>query len=77
MIRGISVVNTRISFDTDLFIKNTNQKLVYKIKNKINQIEDVRIAAKIIKMDGNNQYGNAMTKPLLTGCIKKKLCSKL
>ena len=23
-------------------------------------------------MDENNQYGNAMTKPLPTGCIKKK-----
>ena len=25
---------------------------------------------KILKLDENNQYGNAMTKPLLTGCIK-------
>ena len=70
LIGGISVVNKRIGFDTDLFIKNTNQKLAYKIKNKSNQIEDIRIAAKIIKMDESNQYSNAMTKPLSTGCIK-------
>ena len=25
---------------------------------------------KILKLDENNQYGNAMTKPLPTGCIK-------
>ena len=68
LIGGVSVVNTRIGFDTDLFTKSTNQKLAYKIKNKNNQIEDERIAA----IDENNQYGNAMTKPLPTGCIKKR-----
>ena len=72
LIGGINVVNTRIGFDTDLFTKNINQKLVYKIRNKNNQIEDKRIAAKILKMDENNQYGNAMTKPLPIDCIKKK-----
>ena len=72
LIGGINVVNTRIGFDTDLFTKNTNQKLVYKIRNKNNQVEDKRIAAKILKLDENNQYGNAMTKPLPTGCIKKR-----
>ena len=29
-----------------------------------------RIITKILKLDENNQYGNGMTKPLLTGCIK-------
>ena len=29
------------------------------------------ISAKILKMDENNQYGNAMTKPLPYDCIKK------
>ena len=68
----MSLVNTRTGFDSDLFIKNTNQKLVDKIKNKnYGQIENKRIAAKLLKMDENNQYGNAMTKPLPIGCIKK------
>ena len=31
-----------------------------------------RISSKILKMDENNQYGKAMTKPLPYGCIKKK-----
>ena len=34
-------------------------------KNKI-------ISDNILKMDENNQYGNAMTKPLLYGCIKRQ-----
>ena len=31
-------------------------------------------SSKIIKMDENNQYGLAMTKPLPYSCIKKKKC---
>ena len=72
LIGRMSIVNTRIGFDTDIFIKNNNQKLVYKIKDKESGlIENKRIAAKILKMDENNQYGNAMTKLLPIGCIKK------
>ena len=69
LIGGMSIVNTRIGFDSNLFIKNKKQKLVYKIKNKSNRIKNKRKVAKIIKMDENNQYGNAMTGPLPTGCI--------
>ena len=29
-----------------------------------------RVITKILKLDENNQYGNRMTKPLPTGCIK-------
>ena len=29
------------------------------------------LVSKILKMDGNNQYGNVMTRPLLYGCIRK------
>ena len=78
LIGGLSVVNSRIGFDINLFIKNNNQKLVYKIKNKeSNQIENKRISTKILKVDENNQYGNAMTKPLPTGHIKKSLYTVL
>ena len=28
-------------------------------------------------MDKNNQYGNTMTKPLPTGCIKKNIIYRL
>ena len=31
-----------------------------------------RISTKILKMDKNNQYGQAMTKPLPYGCMKRQ-----
>ena len=42
-------------------------KIIYKIGN-----EDKRVVSKILKMGKNNQYGNAMTKPLPTCSIKRK-----
>ena len=35
-------------------------------------MEDKGVSAVILKMDENNQYGYAMTKPLPIGCIKKE-----
>ena len=47
-------------------------KLIYKIRNKDNNnYEDKRLVGKILKMDENNQYRNAMTKPLQTDSIKR------
>ena len=37
-----------------------------------NIFRDKRIITKILKIEENNQYGNAMTKPLQTGSIKKR-----
>ena len=52
---------------------NQKFKLIYRIKSDLtNKFENRRIVTKIIKMDENNQYGNAMTKPLPTSSIKKK-----
>ena len=34
------------------------------------QKEKQRVITKILKHDENNQYGNRMTKPLPTGCVK-------
>ena len=60
-------------FDPNLFIKNNEQKLVYKIRNKFtDKTEDKRVSTVILKMDKNNQYDNAITKPLPIGCIKKE-----
>ena len=56
-----SCINTRIGFDTNLFLNDTkNEKVLFKtIYNKLK-----RFSSKIIKMNENNQYGMAMTKPL-------------
>ena len=47
-------------------------KIIYKTGN-----EDNKVASKILKMDDNNQYENAMTKPLPTGSIKRKKISTM
>ena len=69
LIGGYSCVNTRMAFDTELFLKDLdNKKVIFKTRD--GQLK--RFSSKIIKMDENNQYGFAMTKPLPDGCIKKK-----
>ena len=66
---GYSCVNTRVGFDTGLFLKNTKkEKLIFKTAEG----ELKRLSSKIIKMDKNNQYGMAVAKPLSYGCIKLK-----
>ena len=63
---GFSCVNTRLAFDTSILTKkNFEQKVIYNING-----QDKRVISKIIKLDENNQYGHAMTKPLPTGTIK-------
>ena len=69
LIRGYSCVNTRMAFDTELFLKDLeNEKVIFKTRD--GQLK--RFSSKIIKMDENNQYGFAMAKPLPYSCIKKK-----
>ena len=66
---GYSCVNTRMGFDTDLFLKDTkNEKVLFKTAD--GQLK--RFSSKIIKMDENNQYGMAMTRLLPCGRIKRK-----
>ena len=50
-----------MGLDTNLFLKDTkNDKVLFKTTD--NELK--RFSSKIIKMDENNQYGMAMTKPL-------------
>ena len=58
-----------MAFDTEIFLKDTNNKKVI-FKTRDGQLR--RFSSKIIKMDKNNKYGFAMTKPLSYSCIKKK-----
>ena len=69
LIGGYSCVNTRMAFDTEFFLNDLdNEKVIFKTANGHLK----RFSSKIIKMDENNKYGFAMTKPLPYGCIKKK-----
>ena len=79
-----SSVNTRLVFDSQILLtnltdqanlennsmnKNFNHKIVYNLKLNNDKVKK-RIITKILKLDDNNQYGNGMTKPLPTDCIK-------
>ena len=69
LIGRYSCVNTRMAFDTDLFLKDTkNEKVLFKTAD--GQLK--RFSSKIVKMDENSQYGMAMTRPLPYGCIKRE-----
>ena len=66
---GYSCINTRMAFDTEIFLKDPkNEKALFKTED--GQLK--RFSSKIIKMDENNQYSMAMTRPLPYGCIKRK-----
>ena len=49
--------------------KNFDYKVVYNLKLDNEKVKK-RVITKILKLDENNQYGHAMTKPMPTGCIK-------
>ena len=81
---GFSCVNTRLAFDTEIlllnaangavaneFTKDQNYKICYDLKldDDVEQ-QKYRVMSKILKLDENNQYGFAMTKPMATRCIK-------
>ena len=69
LIGGYSCINTRLAFDTEGFLKDLkNERVLF--SNGQGQVR--RFSSKIIKMDENNEYGFAMTKPLPYGVIKKK-----
>ena len=50
--------------------KDFKYKVVYNLKLDGKKAQKKRVITKILKLDENNQYGNGMTKPLPTGCIK-------
>ena len=63
-----------MAFDSEILpAKNQRKqlKLIYRIKAAVEGYKNKKILKKILKMDENNQYRNAMTKPLPYGCIKK------
>ena len=69
LIGGYSCINTRLAFDTEIFLKDSeNERVLF----TDGQQQVRRFSSKIIKMDENNQYGFAMTKPLPYSVIKKK-----
>ena len=57
LIGGFSCVNTRLAFDTEILIKDKgNEKVLFNL-NIDGKKQIKRVSTKILKMDGNNQYG--------------------
>ena len=74
LIGGFSCVRTRLAFDLQIVLPNDKKdklKVIYDLKIEGKRQKN-QIVCKILKMDENNQYGNAMTKPLPYSCIKKE-----
>ena len=72
LIGGFSCVNTRLAFDTEILIDdNKNEKVLFDLHID-GKKQTKRISIKTLKMDENNQYGEAMMKPLSYGCIKTR-----
>ena len=72
LIGGFSCVNTRLAFDTEILLDDKrNEKVLFDLIINCKK-QTKRISSKILKMDENNQYRMAMTKPSPFGCIKKK-----
>ena len=72
LIGGFSCVNTRLAFDTQIPLDDkSNQKVLFNLEID-GKKQTKRISTKILKMVENNQYRQAMTKPLPYGCIKKQ-----
>ena len=82
---GFSCVNAGLAFDTEILLPNSPEKTEdvlnkdhnYKACFRLKLDDDKnyvtkRVISKILKLDENNQYGYAMTKPLPMGCIKKE-----
>ena len=65
---------TRLAFDSRLLLlhdKKQDVEVIYNIKID-GKKQKKCIVSKILKIDENNQYGNAITKLLPFGCIKKE-----
>ena len=68
LIGSYSGINTRLAFDTNLFLKDPeNECVLFTDGGEVRQFSST-----IVKMDENNQYRFAMTKPLPYGVIKKQ-----
>ena len=61
-----------MAFDTQILLSdNKNEKVLFDL-NIDGKKQTKRSSIKILKIDENNQYGQAMTKPFPYGCMKKQ-----
>ena len=71
LIGGFSCVNTRLAFDFEILLDNKNEKVLFDFNIDGKKVIK-KISTMVLKMDEKNQYGQAMTKTLPYGCIKRQ-----
>ena len=71
LIGGFSCITTRLAFDRDVLVDDPDKEKVIIELNISGKKQLKRFSSKILKIDEKNQYGQAMTKPLPYGCIRK------
>ena len=67
LIGGFNCVNTRLAFDTNILLKDTDQEKILFDINIGGKKQLKRFLSVILKMNENNQYGMAIAKPLSYG----------
>ena len=67
LIGGFNCVNTRLAFDTNILLKDTDQEKILFDINIGGKKQLKRFLSLILKMNENNQYGMAIAKPLPYG----------
>ena len=70
LLSNLTKLKPNLDFENNPISKDFNYKTVYNLKLGKNKTQKKRVISKILSLDENNQYGNGMTKPLPTGCIK-------
>ena len=70
LLPNLPKLKPNLGFKNNPVSKGFNYKVVDNFKLGKNKTQKKRVISKILKLDENNQYGNGMTKPLATGCIK-------
>ena len=70
LLPNLPKLKPNLNIENNPMTKDFNYKVVYNLKLGKNKTQKKRVISKILKLDENNQYGNGITKPLPTGCIK-------
>ena len=70
LLPNLPKLKPNLDFENNPMSIDFDYKVVYNLKLGKNKTQKKRVISKILKLDENNQYGNGMTKPLPTGCIK-------
>ena len=70
LLPNLPKLKPNLDFENNPMSEDFNYKIVYNLKLGKNKTQKKIVISKILKLDENNQYGNGITKPLPTGCIK-------